>query len=124
MKSITDTPSTAAPVGDARDIATVASRCSSRTRVPLCAAFLVLGALAGESALAADQITFTYDALGRLQTVTYPNSTTVTYTYDPAGNRTQVTNTGGTGSSGGAQLPQQRRKMAALQAILSILLGN
>ena len=123
MKLITDTLSRVAPAGS-RNTTAVVSRRSSRTLVPLCAAFLLLGASAGEGALAADQITYTYDALGRLQTVTYPNSTTVTYTYDPAGNRTQVTNTGGTGSSGGTQLPQQRRKMAALQAILSILLGN
>ena len=124
MKLITDTPSSAVPAGDARSTTAVVSRCSSRAVVPLCTAFLVLGVSAGESALAADQITYTYDALGRLQTVTYPNSTAVTYTYDPAGNRTQVTNTGGTGSTGGPQTPQQRRKMAAIQAILSILLGN
>jgi hypothetical protein len=52
------------------------------------------------------------------------DSTTVTYTYDAAGNRTQVTNTGRAGSSGGTQTPQQRRKLAAVQTILSILLGN
>jgi len=33
-------------------------------------------------------ITFTYDALGRLATVTYPNGTVVTYSYDSVGNRT------------------------------------
>jgi YD repeat-containing protein len=124
MKLITDTPSGAAPVGEPRNSTAVVSRCSSRIVVPLCSAFLVLGVSAGENALAADQIIYSYDALGRLQTVTYPNNTSVTYTYDHAGNRTQVTNTGGTGSTGGTQLPQQRRKMAALQAILSILLGN
>ena len=100
------------------------NRHSCRTRLLPRAVLLALGVSAGGSTLAADQINYTYDALGRLQTVTYPNSTTVTYTYDPAGNRTQVTNTGGTGSTGGTQLPQQRRKLAALQAILSILLGQ
>ena len=35
--------------------------------------------------------TYTYDALGRLTSVTYSNGKTITYTYDAAGNRTQVT---------------------------------
>jgi YD repeat-containing protein len=85
---------------------------------------LTLGILAGESAFGADQISYTYDALGRLVTVAYPNNSTVTYAYDPAGNRTLVTNTDTAGSGSGTQTPQQRRKIAALQAILSILLGN
>jgi YD repeat-containing protein len=34
---------------------------------------------------------YTYDALGRLSSVTYSNGKTITYTYDAAGNRTQVT---------------------------------
>jgi YD repeat-containing protein len=34
--------------------------------------------------------TYTYDALGRLTSVAYPNATTVTYNYDPAGNRSTV----------------------------------
>ncbi|QAT13773.1 hypothetical protein EQG53_05040 [Brevundimonas diminuta] len=36
---------------------------------------------------------YTYDALGRLKTVTYSNGATVTYDYDAAGNRTQWTQT-------------------------------
>ena len=84
---------------------------------------LVLGVAAGSSALGADGFTYTYDALGRLQSVTYQNGTQVVYTYDPAGNRTQVTNTPGSGSTNTPPTPQQRRK-AAIQAILSILLGN
>ena len=38
----------------------------------------------------AQNVTYTYDALGRIRTVTYPNGATITYTYDEAGNRTQV----------------------------------
>lgn len=33
-------------------------------------------------------IQYSYDALGRLQQVTYPSGTSVTYGYDAAGNRT------------------------------------
>jgi YD repeat-containing protein len=97
---------------------------ASRATLAAWALAMVLGAAAGRSALAADQTIYTYDALGRLQSVQYQNGTTVAYTYDPAGNRTQVANTGGSGSTGGPQLPQQRRKLAALQAVLSILLDK
>ncbi|MFL6600227.1 MAG: RHS repeat domain-containing protein [Steroidobacteraceae bacterium] len=98
------------------------SRNSTRAVVPVWT-LLLLGASAGGSAFGADQFTYNYDALGRLQSVTYQNGTTVVYTYDPAGNRTQVTNTSGSGSTSGPLTPQQRRK-AAIAAILSILLGN
>ena len=84
---------------------------------------LTLGALAGAPALATDQFIYTYDALGRLASVTYQNGGSVTYNYDAAGNRTQVTNTAGSSSSG-PLTPQQRRKLAAIQAVLSILLGH
>jgi YD repeat-containing protein len=43
----------------------------------------------------AGTITYTYDALGRVITATYPNGETITYTYDNAGNRKQVTQGGG-----------------------------
>ena len=38
-------------------------------------------------------VTYSYDALGRLRQVTYPNGVTVTYALDAAGNRTNVTTT-------------------------------
>ncbi len=38
--------------------------------------------------------TYTYDLLGQLTSVTYPDGRVVIYTYDPAGNRTQVTDNG------------------------------
>lgn len=40
---------------------------------------------------APSQVTYKYDALGRLIEVRYPNGRVVTYSYDPAGNRTTVT---------------------------------
>lgn len=36
-------------------------------------------------------LAYTYDALGRLTSVTYPGGIVTTYTYDAAGNRTQLT---------------------------------
>ena len=36
----------------------------------------------------ASGITYTYDALGRVITLTYDNGTQITYAYDAAGNRT------------------------------------
>ncbi len=52
-------------------------------------ATVVLGAVLASPALAAT--TYTYDALGRLTSVTYDNGKTIAYTYDAAGNRTQTT---------------------------------
>ena len=49
----------------------------------------------------AQNVTYTYDALGRISTVTYPNGATITYTYDPAGNRTQVVQVAGTPAPSG-----------------------
>lgn len=39
---------------------------------------------------ASDSMTYTYDAQGRLKTVTYQNGTVITYSYDIEGNRTSV----------------------------------
>lgn len=39
----------------------------------------------------ADQVTYTYDAQGRVATATYLNGTVVTYTYDTANNLTATT---------------------------------
>ena len=36
-------------------------------------------------------VSYSYDALGRVVSVTYSNGANVTYTYDAAGNRTAVT---------------------------------
>jgi YD repeat-containing protein len=46
----------------------------------------------------ASGITYTYDSLGRVVTLTYDNGTQITYAYDAAGNRTTqgvVCGTGG-----------------------------
>ena len=45
-------------------------------------------------------ILYTYDALGRIKSATYPNGQVTTYTYDAAGNRTQVQSSGSTPPSG------------------------
>ncbi len=47
-------------------------------------------------------VTYTYDALGRIVTVTYDNGTVVQYNYDPADNRlSQVVTTNATNIWGG-----------------------
>lgn len=124
MSLIADSAAKAVVSRELRTVPRPWSRHSSRGSLPVWTLLLMLGASAGESALGADQTTFNYDALGRLQSVTYQNGTTVVYTYDPAGNRTQVTNTPGSGSTSGPPTPQQRTRAAAIQAVLSILLGN
>lgn len=45
-------------------------------------------------------ILYTYDALGRIKSATYPNGQVTTYAYDAAGNRTQVQSSGSTPPSG------------------------
>ena len=55
---------------------------------------LVAALLCSASSLsiaAGGMVTYSYDALGRLSQVTYPNGVAVTYALDPAGNRTSVT---------------------------------
>lgn len=40
--------------------------------------------------MAADTATYTYDNLGRIKTITFPNGTVVTYNYDSVGNFTSI----------------------------------
>lgn len=77
-----------------------------------CAVFL------GSTAFAQETTTYTYDALGRVRTVTHSggsaNGTSATYRYDPAGNRTNVTVAGAAGGNGsdpngGASTPSHAR---------------
>jgi len=54
---------------------------------------------------AQETLTYSYDALGRLQAVNRAGppgvNVSTSYTYDPAGNRTNVTTTGSANSGGG-----------------------
>jgi YD repeat-containing protein len=63
--------------------------------IPLIGA--LLGVLLGKAADAAETITYTYDAKGRLVTVvrsgTVNNGVTATYSHDKANNRTSVVKT-------------------------------
>ena len=53
------------------------------------AGIICAGALVASQALAGNT-TYSYDALGRVIKVTYPDSKQICYAYDAAGNRTQV----------------------------------
>lgn len=53
----------------------------------------LLPLIAADREAHAETVTYTYDELGRLKTVSYGNGQTITYTYDPAGNRTVLTQT-------------------------------
>lgn len=59
----------------------------------MCAGALLTTFASTPSALASSTTTYTYDALGRLRTVTVagPQTSVQSYTYDSAGNRTQTT---------------------------------
>ena len=54
-------------------------------------AFCAIAAAIGSSPAFAGNgsVTYTYDAVGRVTTITYDTGVTITYTYDAAGNRTQ-----------------------------------
>ena len=60
---------------------------------------LTVALLALAAPACAEDVSYTYDALGRLTSVTYSGGTVITYSYDAAGNRTVVT-TGGGGTPG------------------------
>lgn len=49
--------------------------------------------LSSRSTAFADTVSYTYDALGRVSTVTYSNGATISYAYDAAGNRTTLSQT-------------------------------
>jgi YD repeat-containing protein len=50
--------------------------------------------LFGNQSLAAEDVIYEYDALGRLSTATYGNGEKISYVYDAAGNRTQLVQAG------------------------------
>ena len=52
-------------------------------------AIAILAVMTASPAIAGN-VTYTYDALGRLHTATYTNGVVITYNYDAAGNRTSV----------------------------------
>jgi YD repeat-containing protein len=60
--------------------------------IPLIGAFLAL--IAGTAARPAESITYSYDAKGRLKSVTRSSGTQTIYTYDAADNRVQVQTVG------------------------------
>jgi len=72
--------------------------------------------VAAAAGLAAQTVNYTYDAAGRLTSVSYPNGTTITYTYDPAGNllSRQVTSSGASASAN-RKAKTRRSKTAAAE---------
>lgn len=52
----------------------------------------------GAGSAQAGETLYTYDSLGRVTRVQYPDGGVVEYSYDSAGNRIQVSRTAGTGS--------------------------
>ena len=83
------------------------------------AAFFILGSIVAAPAAATETITYTYDALGRLVSVTRSgtvnNGASASYSYDPANNRTNVTTTAPTGG-GGMALKQPAAKDQPVQS--------
>lgn len=69
------------------------SRLSREALVRLVALLFGMAALILSEFAFAGTDTYTYDALGRLKTVTFADGSTITYAYDSAGNRTTLTQT-------------------------------
>lgn len=61
-----------------------------RRRAPLFATLMAVLALGALHPAYAGQVSYHYDALGRVVRVVYPNGVIVDYTYDAAGNRITV----------------------------------
>ena len=61
-----------------------------RRCVPLFAALMTAAALGTLQPAHAGQVSYQYDALGRVVRVVYPNGVIVEYTYDASGNRVTV----------------------------------
>lgn len=62
----------------------------SLTKTAIAAAMGLAIVSIATTASAAPQVTYTYDALGRLATAVYSNGKTIVYSYDKAGNRTST----------------------------------
>ena len=69
------------------------SNSRKETFLRLTAILFGLAAMMLSQIVSADADTYTYDALGRLKTVTFADGSTITYAYDSAGNRTTLTQT-------------------------------
>ena len=65
-----------------------------RLRRGLLLSSLLCCLLGAASAVHAGSVTYAYDTLGRLTSLTYSNGVVITYTYDAAGNRSSVVTTG------------------------------
>ena len=63
------------------------------------AAFIFLSSAGSAVGQSGGQVSYTYDELGRLRSVTYSNGTVAEYNYDPAGNRTTLLVQPGVGDS-------------------------
>ena len=83
-------------------------------------ALLVFGLLVSTAADAAETITYTYDARGRLVGVSHAgtinNGASTTYVYDKADNRTTVTTVAGGGGMAAAQPKDDKKAQPSSKA--------